>query len=484
MAVSGFGDAVSTFCPLYGSGTLLPSAVRSAGGNDENADKARRLFVGGSEPGPNFSISGEPTMPRIFLALFLALGMTVTLGACGGDQSSASQPIVTDSAGIRIVTNPDQGSWRPEERWRLEEDLRIGVDAGPTELQFGSIAGLDADPSGRIYVLDGQARQVRVFGAGGDFVTSFGRGGGGPGEFSQVVAQQPTGLLFVMQDGTVAIPDIGNARIAHFGPDGAVLGSEPITIEEGIPMLWTRAEDRALYRQVRRMGMPGMPAQDAVPADRIIRMTELGGAEEVVLEVPPGESFGTGAGGAPQIRIFASEPVWTVLSDGRLVTGSNDRYSLELRGANGEVESIVRRDVQRREVTARHESSFRDIFREAWGEAGIPPDMVSQLMTAVSFEPVWPALAQFLAGPDGTLWVQRVDAESALEDLTVEDLQAGRFGSPRWDVFDEDGAYLGVVEMPHGVSPHRFVGNHLYGVHRDDLEVQRVVRLGLRRGEG
>jgi hypothetical protein len=423
-------------------------------------------------------------MPRTYLALFLAMGMTMTLGACGGDGTASVQPIVTDSAGIRIVTNPDRGSWNPEEGWRLEEELRIGVDAGATELQFGSITGLDADPSGRIYVLDGQAREVRVFGPGGGFVTSFGRGGGGPGEFSQVIAQQLTGLLFVMQDGTVAIPDIGNARIAHFGPDGEVLGSEPITLDDGIPMLWTRSDDRALYRQVRQMSLPGMPAQEAEPTDRIIKMTRLGGDEEVVLEVPPGESFGTGAGGAPQIRIFASEPVWTVLSDGRLVTGTSDRYSLELRGANGEVESIVRRDVRRREVTAGHEGAFRDIFREAWGEAGIPPEMIGQLMTAVSFEPVWPALAQLLAGPDGTFWVQRVDAESALEDLTVEDLQAGRFGSPRWDVFDVDGAYLGVVEMPHGVSPLRFVGDHLYGVHRDELEVQRVVRLGLRRGEG
>jgi hypothetical protein len=422
-------------------------------------------------------------MRRMTAGLALGTGMILVLGGCGGDGAGVPQPIVTDSAGIRIVTNPDRGAWAEGEGWRLEEELRIGVDAGPTELQFGSVVGVDADPSGRIYVLDGQARQVRVFGPDGRLVTSFGRGGGGPGEFSQMLAQQMPGLLFVLQDGSVAIPDMGNARIAHFGPDGEVLGSQPITLDDGIPMLWTRSADRAIYRQVRRMGMPGMPASEAVPSDRIIRMDGLGGEEEVVLEVPPGESFGTGAGGMPQIRIFAPEPVWAVLSDGRLVTGSNHRYSLELRTPGGDVESITRRDVQRREVTSRDEGAFREIFRDAWGEAGIPPDMVSQLMTAVSFEPWWPALAQLLAGPEGTLWVQRVDPESGVRDLTVEDLQAGRFGSPRWDVFGVDGTYLGSVDVPEGITPLRFVDDHLYGVHRDELEVQRVVRLRLHRGE-
>lgn len=414
----------------------------------------------------------------------LGLGLTFAVGACAGDDAGSPQAIVTDSAGVRIVTNPDRGSWGEGEGWRLEEDLRIGVDAGPTELQFGNILGLDADPSGRIYVLDGQAREVRVFGSDGSLVTTFGRGGGGPGEFSQMLGQQMPPLLFVMEEGSVVIPDMGNARIAHFGPDGEVLGSHPITLEEGIPMTWTRSRARALYWQVRRMGMPGQPAQETMPADRVVRMGALGGDEEVVLEMPAGGSFGTGAGGAPEIRIFAPEPVWTVLEGGRLVTGSNDRYSLELRDADGEVETVVRRDVRRREVSARNESSFRDLFREAWAEAGIPPEMIGQLMTAVIFEAYWPALARLLGGPDGTLWVQRVDAESVLEDLTAEDLQAGRFGSPRWDVFDVEGTYLGAVEMPGGITPMGFVGDHLYGVHRDELEVQRVVRLRLHRDGG
>jgi len=56
-------------------------------------------------------------------------------------------------------------------------------------------------------------------------------------------------------------------------------------------------------------------------------------------------------------------------------------------------------------------------------------------------------------------------------------------GGPYWDVFDGDGAYRSVVEMPAGFKPMRFVDDRLYGVHRDELEMQRVVRLRLVRGQ-
>ena len=50
-------------------------------------------------------------------------------------------------------------------------------------------------------------------------------------------------------------------------------------------------------------------------------------------------------------------------------------------------------------------------------------------------------------------------------------------------MFDGDGAYRGVVEMPAGFKPMRFVDDRLYGVHRDELEMQGVVRLRLVRGQ-
>jgi hypothetical protein len=47
-------------------------------------------------------------------------------------------------------------------------------------------------------------------------------------------------------------------------------------------------------------------------------------------------------------------------------------------------------------------------------------------------------------------------------------------GSDEWDVFDSEGRYLGIVTMPDRFSPFSLVGDRLYGVWRDEFEVQYV----------
>ncbi len=45
-----------------------------------------------------------------------------------------------------------------------------------------------------------------------------------------------------------------------------------------------------------------------------------------------------------------------------------------------------------------------------------------------------------------------------------------------WDVFDRAGRYLGVVNMPPRFQPRLFHEDEIYGVWRDDIDVQYVVR--------
>ena len=50
-------------------------------------------------------------------------------------------------------------------------------------------------------------------------------------------------------------------------------------------------------------------------------------------------------------------------------------------------------------------------------------------------------------------------------------------GAKDWDVFDDEGRFLGVVTMPPRFSPRVIVGSKIYGVFRDDLDVQYAMRL-------
>ncbi len=46
-------------------------------------------------------------------------------------------------------------------------------------------------------------------------------------------------------------------------------------------------------------------------------------------------------------------------------------------------------------------------------------------------------------------------------------------------MFDSEGRYLGVVMMPERFAPQRIHGGDIYGVARDELDVQYVVKLRL-----
>jgi hypothetical protein len=117
------------------------------------------------------------------------------------------------------VHSPASGTWKPGEEWKLIEELRIGsAEAEGPEL-FGDVAALEVDRAGRIYVLEPQAKEIRVFDARGGHVRTFGRKGGGPGEF-----EQPAGLMWD-PDGRLWVVDQQNARFSVFDTAGTFFTS-------------------------------------------------------------------------------------------------------------------------------------------------------------------------------------------------------------------------------------------------------------------
>ena len=133
----------------------------------------------------------------------VAMVSAVAVG-CSADSRVAQEwaGTVYDSAGVTVVANPVAGLWTESTAWRLEEELRIGVVDGDPMRQFGSIAGLAVDDSGRIYVLDALAHEIRVFDADGRFASAFGQRGSGPGELNS-----PSAVLIGRGD-TILVPDV------------------------------------------------------------------------------------------------------------------------------------------------------------------------------------------------------------------------------------------------------------------------------------
>ena len=398
---------------------------------------------------------------------------SVVLGACGGD-SLEWAGTVTDSAGITIVANPAQGAWTPSSRWAVVEDLLIGTSEGDPDYQFGQISGIGVASDGRIFVLDQQASQVKVFSPEGVLETTFGRAGSGPGE----LAAQGAGPLFVGAGDTIFVPDLANQRVVRFSPSGEAIGSFRIDMTQGIPVRWEVNESGRLVSQIRHFPLPGQVAEPDT-MDAIVERDSDGTVLDTLLSIPSGRTF-SAAGGQPEFHFFSAEPAWALAADGHILFGVNDDYRIGLYDRAGRLELVIAKDFERQEVTGADEDIFTGALERAWTDAGVPQAALGRLRSAISYEPFFPVYLQFLSGPAQSLWVQQLNPLRNLTEEERENLnpQLGfGMGAPDWDVFDAEGRYLGVVTMPERYQPLRFVGDRVYGVWRDELDVQYVMRV-------
>jgi len=85
----------------------------------------------------------------------------------------------------------------------IEEDLSIGGDEENHSL-FYSISDIDVDEKGRIYVLDGGEKNIKIFEPDGNWVQTFGGPGQGPGELSQPVSITCDKKKIIVLDGIFA----------------------------------------------------------------------------------------------------------------------------------------------------------------------------------------------------------------------------------------------------------------------------------------
>ena len=132
----------------------------------------------------------RPAPPAMLAALMLTLLLPASQ-ACGGEQVvSRAVAVDTLASGVLHVRNSAEGLWAREGTapWELMEELRIGRVNGQTPDVFGQVRNVVPDAQGRIWVLDTQASELRLFDAEGRHVRTIGGRGEGPGQLGGVAA--------------------------------------------------------------------------------------------------------------------------------------------------------------------------------------------------------------------------------------------------------------------------------------------------------
>ena len=404
-----------------------------------------------------------------------ALLLLILAAACStADAGPEWLGSVTDSSGVRIVHNPTDGLWTPESTWQAVEEIRIGEISGEAEYQFGSVVALDVDADGNIYALDQQAQEVRVFDAEGLHLVTLGGPGSGPGELGRASAG-----VFVGPGDTVLVPDLANARVNLYEPGGAPAGSYALALQNGVPIRWKLDRDGRLLGQLRSFPVPGQEGPSEPTRDPIVAYGTDGTITDTLHSLPPGQSIERGPGGAPRVTLFSPEPIWDLAPNGSFVSAMNSAYRVEFWDDAGRLTQVLERDVTRSEITESDQETVRELLRKLIAEQGVPPQAAQAVIEGMRFAEFYPAFLNMLVAADGSVWLQQIqtaDALAASGAFNPQDL-----GSSSWDVFDHDGRYLGILEFPPKFTPLKILGDDVYGVLRDDLDVQYLTRFRIDR---
>ncbi len=407
----------------------------------------------------------------------LSAATAALLTACGTDTDAAGAfpETVVETIGDTTVVRTLSGSvWGTEAT--LVPEITIGQLDGPEEYLFGSVRSIAVADDGTVHVLDLQAQHVRVFDSLGVYVETLGRRGEGPGEFTEAEA------VAALPDGRVAVRDPENQRVTLFGPGpgeiaewrytGGVSTFSPLYVDtRGRTHLVTGDLSRLdeLVMEIIVLGPDGMHL-DTLPEPSSDYVAPV-----VRAEAPGGLSVTYGVPFSPRFH-------WTIHPSGHFLTGLSTDYRIDLGRDDGVLriersqDPVAASDAERayqRDLTVTR--IRRSLPGWDWDGPPIP-----------RHKPFFRALR---AGRDGRIWV-RLSAEGRQVDNPDHDpddpasFPVTWEEDTRYDVFDPDGTYLGVVVAPDEFTSFPvpvFGSDHVWAVAVDEQGVQRVVRYRIRR---
>ena len=388
---------------------------------------------------------------RLSFVCACLLGGACESGSAGDGTWSAERTRRGDTTIVRTV----EGSvWGPDVR--LVEELRVGVLDGDENYIFGRILNVTPDRSGNVYVLERSPALLRMYDAQGRFVRTIAREGQGPGELFEAVRVE------TLADGRIVVWNRGNQRVsAYFAADGALLDEWPVRSNffSAQPLSVDSADN--LYIQI----LTGEPVDGKPwPLGQLV-VSSSGEVLDTLVEpqwdpdggllaptghvaVHPGGYFVAGWAGQYSFDVLRDPPLRV----------EKDWTPVALTGAEREEwDALIRR---------RREQGLVLLSRAGPVDMTIPDTK--------------PAYRGLYVGRDGRIWVH------LYVDVEEQEVDPGS-NERRWqepivfDVFEDDGRYLGRIRMPNGASAHAWDGDYVWGVQRGESDEPYIVRWRIER---
>jgi len=339
------------------------------------------------------------------------------------------------AGGLPHIHNPPTPSEAPRPV-RLVPVWRTGSD--PREGPFGRLAGVAADSSGCLYLLDRQMKEVRAYGSQGAFLGALSRPGEGPGEL-----RNPRSLI-VTPDGLIAVAEFMPGRLVRLHADGTPAGDIDLqaVLPEGSTVVTIHTASRGPNQYILEVRLIRMEKQRRIEDHRLIGLSFEGEARATYLESrvarDPGMLLFTDR------RDSFERGHWVALSDGRLAARLHrDTYEIGIFTPDGVRERVIHCDGVPR--VARTQAELDELEAEVTQSTrGRPPGYRIE----TDFSPYRPTISRLWAGPHGELWVRSCRHDRELPTGISE----------RIEVFNREGHFVRelLLALPGGSLPPDF----------------------------
>ena len=379
----------------------------------------------------------------------LCLAAVALAGCSRSDAKSLSWSGNTDTLpnGVVHVTNAAEGMWGASGAPRITELVRIGTEGAEGPESFADVRAIEVDSRGRIYVLEAEAQEIRVFDSAGAYVRTIGRKGAGPGELKDAIG------MFWDGKGRLWVVDQANARFTAFDTAGNYISDRRRLFANHMTWVWS-----GRYLDDGRL-VEWLPGETM---DQPARLILLDPTSFVARDTFPLPHF---SGNYFEIRekhrgIRASVPFspglsWTLDGRGYVWFGSQDRYRLFKRRLEGDTVKIIEKPFTPLPVSSAEKDTA--LARLEWFT------QQGGTIAASRIPDYKPAFSSLFVDERGNLWVAPV----------VEG------EGDRWfDYFDDEGHYRGRIDLGFtlaGQAP-LIRGKAIYAISRDSLGVPYVVR--------
>jgi len=313
----------------------------------------------------------------------------------------------------------------------LTEQWRLGGE--DDEVFFGTVGAVRTDAAGHLYLLDGQLSQIHVFAPDGEYLSTVGREGDGPGE-----VRRPNDL-FITPDGTLNILQGFPGKIVKLTPDGLPAGEANYAASAGSAgqfgvLVAGRSGGDDIVLAGIQMTMAGAISEQTY---FLARCNRDGQQQAALLEKTHTINYA-------DFRLDEGEMdfVWgrlAVGSDGRVFAApQRDQYAIKVFGTDGTHQMTISRDFTAPPRTEAQSKLARQVIEAVGANYPVPP-------VAITIEDTEPVVGNLHLTADGRLWTQSSRSDMDLPDGTWVIL----------DVFAPDGRFEKQVALRGDHDPAR-----------------------------